>query len=128
MPSSVELLGDLFAIAEKKLGVPAERLMKTTPLSGLESMLDGLAGSGAPPPVEEAAICGAWIVRHQPFPRYNREIGYAYLRLLLRQAEAPWPRPQEDAQQIEAKLQALEDGTISEAKFVDWVCVRVATA
>jgi hypothetical protein len=128
MANPVELLGDLFAVAEKKLGVPAERLMKTVPLSELESMLDGLAGSEIPPPVEEAAICGAWIIRHQPFPRYNREIGYAYMRLLLRQAGVPWPRPQEDAHQIENKLQALEDGLISEAKFVDWVRLRVATA
>lgn len=133
MTRPVELLGDLFVVAGKKLGVPAERLMQTAPLSDLESLLSEFlasfeAGEVYPSLIEEIAICSAWTIHHQPFPKYNREIGYAYMRLMLEQAEVPWPRPQEDAHQIESMLGALEDGLISEAKFVDWVCLRVATA
>jgi hypothetical protein len=129
MTNLVELIGDLLSLAEKKLGVPADQLLQTTPLSGLESLLAAFEGDeGDPSPVEQAAVCGAWIIRRQPFPRRNREIGYAYMRLMLKQADVPWPQAQEDARQIEVRLQALEADLISEAKFVEWVCLRVATA
>jgi hypothetical protein len=131
MASPVELLGDLLLVAEKRLGVPAEQLLQTASLSGLESMLIELSagsevGEAYPTAVEEAAICGAWVIRRQPFSKNNREIGYECMRLMLKEAEVPWPRPQEDAHQIEVKLQALEERLISEEKFVDWVCLRVA--
>jgi hypothetical protein len=129
MTSFVELIGDLLDLAEKKLGERAEWLLQTVSLSGLESMLAGLeAGEVQLSRVEQAAVCGAWVIRHQPFPKYNREIGYGFMRLLLKQAGVPWPRAQEDAQRIDARLQALEAGVTSEAKFVDWVCLRVAVA
>jgi len=129
MTNLVALLGDLFDLAEKKLGIPAEQLLRTARLSGLESMLAAFGKAADPPgPVEQAAACAAWIVCHQPFPELNREIAYAYMRLLLKQAEVPWPRVEEDAPLVEARLQALEAGEISEAEFVDWVCLRVATA
>jgi hypothetical protein len=131
MASPVELLGDLFAVAEEKFGVPVERLLRDVRLSGLESTLNELVAGmeeaeAHSSPVEEAATCGAWVIRQQPFPKYNREIGYGYMRLMLKHAGISWPRPQEDAHQIQAMLRALEAGLISEAKFVDWVCLRVA--
>lgn len=79
-------------------------------------------------PAEEAALRGAWIICHRPFPKNNREIGYEVMCQMLEEAERPWPRRHEDAAAIEAMMKALEAGTISEAKFADWVCVRVATA
>lgn len=81
-----------------------------------------------PDPVEEAARRGAWIICHGPFSKNNREIGYKVMRQMLEEADRPWPRPHEDAPAIETMMKSLEAGTISEAKFVDWVCVRVATA
>jgi hypothetical protein len=129
MACLVELIGDLLGLAEKKLGVPAERLLRTAPLSGLESMLAAFEEEESElSPAERAALCGAWIIRHQPFPQCNREMGYAFMRLKLKQAELPWPQAQECAHQIEARLQELETGAISEAKFVEWVCLRVAAA
>lgn len=78
--------------------------------------------------VEGAAAAGAWIIRHRPFPGNNREIGYEVMRQMLDEAGHPWPRPHEDVPAIEAMLGALEAGTLSVPKFVDWVRLRVATA
>jgi hypothetical protein len=79
-------------------------------------------------PVEEAASRGALIIRTQPYPENNREIGLEVIRQMLEEAECPWPRAHEDAIAIKKMSEALEAGTISEAEFVDWVCLRVVTA
>jgi hypothetical protein len=127
MRSSKELIGDLLELAGKKLGEPPERLLLTAPLSGLESMLAEFEeGEADLSPAEQAAVCGAWVIRHQPFRAYDKEIGYAFMRLLLKQDEVPWPRAQEDAQRIDARLQEVEADLISDIEFVDWVCLRVA--
>jgi|SRR5215203_399662 len=81
-----------------------------------------------PGSVEEGAIYGAWIIRHQPFAGDNREIGYEVMRQVLEEGGHPWPRPHEDSVAIEKMLIALEVGAITEAEFVDWVRLRVATA
>lgn len=78
--------------------------------------------------VEEAALYGAWIIRHRPFSGDNREIGYKVMRRMLQEGGHLWPRPDEDGVAIEKMLIAVETEAISEAKFVDWVCLRVATA
>jgi hypothetical protein len=121
MPHQVRRRGDLFVIAATELGISAERLLREIRLDGLEES-DGLG------PVEAAACRGAWIILHQPFPRRNLEIGYRYMRLMLREAPARWPRPEEDADRIERMLRLLEAKLISEARFAEWVCLRVATA
>lgn len=133
MTKLVELLGDLLIVAGKKLGVSVDELLRTAPLAGLESMLiDLLGGSDTddddPTPVEMIAACVAWVIRHQLFGEHSRDIAYDFMRLKLDEAEVPWPRPQEEAHEIEVKLQALEQDAISEARFADWVCLRVATA
>ena len=79
-----------------------------------------------PDPIEEAAARGAWIIRHRPFPENNRRIGYEVMCQMLEEAELPWPEPPRDARAIESMTRALEAGAISEAKFVEWVCLRVA--
>lgn len=77
---------------------------------------------------EDAAVCAAYFICHRPLPANNREIGYEVMCRMLEEAGLPWPRPEEDAAKIEAMLEALEDGRLGEAEFVDWVCLRVATA
>ncbi|HET7589248.1 MAG TPA: hypothetical protein VFK14_03540 [Solirubrobacterales bacterium] len=121
MQRQVELRGDLFVIAEDELGTLAEQLLREVRLDGFE-VGDDLTL------VEAAALSGAWIIRHKPFPGRNREIGYRFMRLMLREARAPWPRPEEDADPITSMLRSLEAGLISEARFAEWVCLRVATA
>jgi len=81
-----------------------------------------------PTVVEVAAICGAWVVRNKPFPDDNSKIAYRFMRLLLDGAGQPWRMSQEDAFVVPPIFRALEDGEITEAEFVDWVCLRVATA
>jgi hypothetical protein len=121
MQRRVKLCGDLFPIAEDELGTPAERLLR-------EVRLDGIEKSDDLPPAEAAAGCGAWIIGRKPFPERNLEIGYRYMRLRLSEAGVSWPRPVEDAARIRTMLRLLEAGSISEARFVEWVCLRVATA
>jgi hypothetical protein len=79
-------------------------------------------------PAVEAAVYGALIICDRPFPENNREIGYEVMRQMLEEAGLPWPRPDEDASEIEAMLEAVEAGTISVAEFADRVRLRVATA
>jgi hypothetical protein len=50
------------------------------------------------------------------------------MRLMLKEANLPWPRPEEDADRISRMLRLLEAGSITEAEFVDWVRLRVARA
>jgi prophage maintenance system killer protein len=77
-------------------------------------------------PVEEAALRGAWIICNHPFPGDNRKIGLEVMRQMLDEAGRPWPQPHEGL--IAKMSEALEAGRISEREFVDWVCLRVATA
>jgi hypothetical protein len=108
------LIGDLLVVAEGDLGAPASFLA------------DFESGDLDPGSVEEAAAYGAWTICHKPFPKDNGEIGYRVMLQMLEESGHPWPRPHEDV--IEKMIEALEAGTITEAEFVDWVCLRVVTA
>jgi hypothetical protein len=132
-PSRLALLGDLLLIAEKQLEVPTEHLLRTVPLLAGESALASpfIAFEEADPPltqVEEAAVFGAWIICRQPFPSDNREIGYRFMRLMLGEAEKPWPQTLDAVYAVETMVEALETRIITEAEFVDWVCLRVEVA
>jgi hypothetical protein len=133
MPGQIALLGDLYSLAEKQLKISTEELLRMVPLFGHESALvqPFILFEEAAPPLsssEQAAVFGAWIVRHQPFPRDNREIGFGFMLLMLEHAETPWLELPHDAFVIEEMLDALESGATSVAKFVDWVCLRVRVA
>jgi hypothetical protein len=117
----VELAGDLLAIAEDELSIPGEQLLQKIRLEGIEESLD--LG-----PVEAPAVVAAWVIRRKPFASRNVEIGYRCMRLMLKEASLPWPRPDDDAVQVSGMLKALDAGFISEARFAEWVCLRVATA
>jgi prophage maintenance system killer protein len=126
------LIGDLLMVAESQLSVPAEELLRATSLDSdpsFDALLVSLEEADPSPDlVEEAAVCAAWIVRNQPFPKDNRQIGYRFMRLMLDRAEEPWKLAEEDDYVVLAVFKALEAGGISEAEFVDWVRLRVATA
>src|SRR6476660_9220812 len=132
MPNRVGQIGDLLLVAEAQLGTPAGDLLRMTSLDSDPGLIDLFASiDGADPspsPVEEAAMWAAWVVRHCPFPKDNRPIGYRFMCSMLDEAEEPWLTSREDAYVVTALFKALEAGTISEAEFVDWVCLRVATA
>ncbi|HEY6729853.1 MAG TPA: hypothetical protein VI039_02390 [Solirubrobacterales bacterium] len=133
MPSQLALLGELLLIAGEKLDIPAERLLRTIPILGGDSALAApfIAFEEADPPlsaVEQAAMFGAWIACTQPFPRYNREIGYLFMLAMLKEAERPWPHFADDAYAVEARFEELETRMITAVEFVDWVCLRVRVA
>ena len=132
MPNRVTLIGDLLLVAEAQLETPAQELLHTTSLDSdpsFDALLTGLEEADpSPTVVEVAAICGAWVVRNKPFPDDNGKIGYRFMCLLLDGAGQPWRMSQEDAFVVPPIFKALEDGEITEAEFVDWVRLRVATA
>lgn len=132
MPDRVSLTGDLLAVAEAQLGTPAEELLRTTSLDSdpeFSLLLTGIEETDPPPTVVEiAAMCAAWVVRNQPFSEANSKIAYRFMRLLLDEAEEPWKTTNEDAFVVPPIFEAVEAGEVSDAEFVDWVCLRVATA
>jgi hypothetical protein len=132
MPNRVALIGDLLVIAEAQIGTPAETLLRAGTLDAdpeLIALFDFLDSvDPAPSRVEEAAILSAWIIRNRPFSQDNPQISYRFMCALLDAAEQPWKMAQEDVYVVPAVFEALEAKTISEADFVDWVCLRVAAA
>ncbi len=133
MPAQIALLGDLYSLAAKQLKTSTDELLQLVPPFGHESALVQpflIFEEAVPPlsPSEQAAAFGAWIVRHKPFPRDNREIGFKFMLLMLEQAEKPWLELPHDAFVVEEMLDAVESGATSVAKFVDWVCLRLRVA
>jgi len=114
MSTQLTLIGDMLVVVEGDPGPPAS------------SSTDFDTGDAPPGSVEEAAIYGAWIIRHKLFAEDSRDIGYEVMQRMLNEGGHCWPRPDEDAVAIEKMLTALEAGEVSEAEFVDWVRVRVA--
>jgi prophage maintenance system killer protein len=132
VPSRLTLIGDLLLVAEAQLETPAEELLRSNSLDSDPSLMALIASfeeaDPAPTAIEEAAMCGAWVVRNRPFPKDNSRIGYLFMCLLLDGAAQPWRSSQEDVYVVPPIFKALEAGTISEAEFADWVRLRVATA
>jgi prophage maintenance system killer protein len=130
VPNRVTLIGDLLLAAEAQLATPAEELLRTTSLDSDPAFAALLASfdeaDSSPTLVEEAAMCAAWVVRRQPFPKDNRQIGYRFMCSLLDEAGLPWTMSREDVYVVVSVFKSLEAGTINEAEFVDWVCLRVA--
>lgn len=133
MPNQIALLGDLYSLAEKKLKIPAAELQERVPVVGHgPSLVEPLiAFEEADPPldeVEEAVAFGAWIICEKPFPRDNREIGFRFMLLMLKNAGKPWLELPHDAFVVEEMIDAVEAGARSVAELSDWVSLRVRVA
>lgn len=119
-------------VAEAQLGTDAGELLRMTSLDcdpEFGALLDGLEGSDPPPTTAEvAALCAAWIVRNKPFPEDNSKIAYLFMCVLLDGAGQTWRTSQEDSFVVPPIFKALEAKAITEAEFVDWVCLRLAKA
>ncbi|HEU5252317.1 MAG TPA: hypothetical protein VFU16_03195 [Solirubrobacterales bacterium] len=132
MANPLALIGVLLEVAEDELDGTAEELAKGIEVVGDDEVPPGYAAdfeaaASCPDPEERAAMLGAWVICHQPFPRRNLEIGHGFMRRLLAEAEIPWPWPYDDPE-VEAMLRRLEAGEIDVAKFADWARLRAATA
>jgi death on curing protein len=123
-------LADFLVMAEAVLGARAESLVLVVRVASVESALAApFASFGGvdfyDDPVERAAICCSRIIRNHPLPDGNKRLGYECMREMLERADAPWPRPSEDAAEIAATVEALAARRISERDFVAWVQRRV---
>jgi death-on-curing protein len=123
-------LADFLVIAEAVLEIPAETLASVVRIGGVESALVApFASFGGvvfyDDPVERAAICCSRIIRNHPLPDGNKRLGYECMREMLERVGAPWPRPNEDAEEIALTVEALAASAISEREFVAWVKRRV---
>ncbi|HET7455213.1 MAG TPA: hypothetical protein VFJ76_06800 [Solirubrobacterales bacterium] len=115
-------IGDLLLIAERELEVPAERLKEMIPLRDAEAALMVPSAD----PVEQAAFCCSQIIRASLFPDANKRIAFECMCEMLARSECPWPWLPEEEAMIATMINRLHAGSISEAKFVDWVRMRVA--
>ncbi len=132
MPDRVALIAELLLVAESQLETPAVELLRSTSLDSnlaFDALLTGLEEADPPPTiVEVASACAAWVVRNKPFREHNSQIAYLFMCVSLDAAGLRWRMSQEDAFVVPPIFEAVEDGEISEAEFVDWVRLRVATA
>jgi len=115
-------IADLLLIAERELGEPAEQLKEVISLPEAETALVVPFAE----PVEQAAICCSRLVHASLFPDANKRIAFECMCEMLARAECPWPWVPEEGEAIAAMVNRLQDGTITETDFVDWVRVRVS--
>ena len=122
--------GDLLVIAERELDRPAEQLKDEISLADAISALNApFPGPGEidryPHPIEKAAICCSRLLRASLFGDGDKPIAFESMCEMLARAEHPWPWRPEEEDEIEAMLNRLQAGTISEAEFVAWIRERV---
>lgn len=123
-------IADLLLIAQRELGLRAERL------KDMISLPDAAAALRAPfpdpgeidlypHPVEKAAICCSRLVRARLFPDGNKRIAFESMCEMLARAEHPWSWSPKEAKEIETKMNRLQAGMIDEKEFVAWVWKRL---
>jgi prophage maintenance system killer protein len=120
-------IGDLLLIGERELGQPAEALKELISLPNAASAL-AAPFSNSSDPVEQAAICCSRLLRASLFPDANKRIAFECMCEMLARSGCPWPWAPHEGEAIAAMVTRLQDRTISEAEFVDWVRLRVAVA
>jgi len=123
---------DFLLIAEAVLGVPYDELEQAVCIFRAQSALAApfvrICGTLLYlDPVDQAAICAWRLIRIRPLPMGNKRVGYECMREMLLRSGCSWSRPEEDAEEIAAVLQAVEVGSLDLAEFLGWVRGR-ATA
>jgi prophage maintenance system killer protein len=121
---------DLLCIAAAIREVPADELEPTIDRVAAEAALAApFVRTGEidlyPLVAEKAAICCSRVILYRPLREDNKRVAYECLREMLLRGGCPWPRPEEDEEEIAAKIDALALGAITETDFVRWVRARV---
>jgi hypothetical protein len=121
---------DFVLIAAEMRGVSVDELEPDICRPSAEQALAApFARSGEidlyPWPAEKAAICCSAIIRSQPLPDRSEDVAYECMREMLVRGGHPWPRPEEDEEEIATKLRGLAADEVSETEFVEWVRARV---
>jgi prophage maintenance system killer protein len=121
---------DLVLITAATRDIAAEEAESSISREDAEAALNApFARSGEidlyPRLAEKAAICCSRFIGNRPLADGNSKVAYECMREMLVRGGEPWPRPEEDAEEIAMKLNALAEGKIEEAEFVAWVRARV---
>jgi death-on-curing family protein len=117
-------IGDLLLVAERLLGIDAERLKLVVNIPSVESALAapsaGVAGQMFyEHPVQRAAILASRIMRNDPLPDGNKRTALYLMDLYL---EENGYRFNASAEEIDQMFRALAARKHSEDYFIAWVC------
>jgi hypothetical protein len=123
-------IADLLLIAQRELGVLAERLKDRISLpDAIVALHAPFPDPGEidlyPHPVEKAAICCSRILRAHLFEDCNKRIAFESMCEMLARAGRPWPWVPSEMEEIATTMTRLQAGTIGEGEFVAWVWERL---
>ncbi len=119
-------IGDLLLVAERLLGIDAERLKLVVNIPSAESALAAPFAGVADQmfyehPVQRAAILASRIMRNHPLPDGNKRAALYLMDLYLDQNGY---RFEASAEEIDSMFRAVAARQHSEDYFIAWVCSR----
>jgi len=122
-------LAEFLLVAERVLGVDAEKLKSAAKLDSAESALAApFIGFGEarfyPDPAQRAAVVCSRIIRNHPLPDGNKRTGYLCMLIQLDRAGLAFEHPSGGQDETADVIEALAAGELSEEKFVDWVATQ----
>jgi prophage maintenance system killer protein len=123
---------DLLLIGEQILGVPAERLARTTRLAAAAAALAApfalVRGADKHPTLaDKAAVLCCRLVRDRPLPEGNAAVALIAALELVARNHGIWLPPPGGQDEIAATIEQLAAGQLSEAAFTAWMRARVRT-
>ncbi len=123
-------IGDLLLVAERLLGIDAERLKLVVNIPSAESALAAPFAGVADQmfyehPVQRAAILASRIMRNHPLPDGNKRAALYLMDLYL---EENGYRFTASPEEIDEMFRAVAARQHSEDYFIAWVCSRSSRA
>lgn len=121
-------IGDLLMVAERLLGIDAERLKLVVNIPSAESALAAPFAGVADQmfyehPVQRAAILASRIMRNHPLPDGNKRAALYLMDLYL---EENGYRFTASSEEIDRMFRAVAARQHSEDYFIAWVCSRTS--
>lgn len=121
-------IGDLLLVAERLLGIDAERLKRVVNIPSAESALAAPFAGVADQmfyehPVQRAAILASRIMRNHPLPDGNKRAALYLMDLYL---EENGYRFTASPAEIDRMFRAVAARQHSEDYFIAWVCSRTS--
>ena len=121
-------IGDLLLVAERLLGIDAERLKRVVNIPSAESALAAPFAGVANQmfyehPVQRAAILASRIMRNHPLPDGNKRAALYLMDLYLEENGYGFTASPEE---IDRMFRAVAARQHSEDYFIAWVCSRTS--
>lgn len=121
---------DLLLIAEQLLGVPAERIARTTRIASAAAALAAPFAAAAgrdrhPTLAGKAAVLCRRLVRDRPLPAANEAAALLAMLELISRNHGIWMAPRGGQDEIAATIERLAAGELSDAAFDAWVRAHV---